>query len=101
MQLSVGDRVRWTTKDGLVVEGTVALYLPVGEPIPDAYYERPRGVTEFTKVRRFRPTQRVARRDNRYIVDCGIQQVATDYHGRPVYDTVYHILPEWAEWRIL
>ena len=72
MRENIGKRVKWMDKNGREHVGTIAEYLPKGEQIPQWYISGqsdPKGV-------RFRTHQLVSKRDNRYIVDCGISYVA-------------------------
>ncbi len=87
----VGDAVAWQDREGRNYQGYVAAFLRKGEPIPVWFTENQR----TPSGRRFKQKQLVARRDDRYIVDCGVGVVGEDEDGAPIRDVVYRCVPIW------
>jgi len=92
MELSIGDKIGWIDNGtGKRFTGYVAYFIPKGEHIPEWYVKgqaNPKGI-------RFRTHQLIARRDDRWLIDCGMANVGKDEGGSPVRDVVYRMLPAW------
>jgi len=85
--MDIGDRVRWQDKDGNKHQGIIAEFIPKNKAIPEWWISgqaHPKGV-------RFRTHQLVSKRDDRYIVDCGIHVIA-NVDGTPIRDVVYRLV---------
>jgi len=92
MDLKVGDHVHWTDRDGGRHVGYIAAFVPKREPIPHWFLDgqrHPKGI-------RIRKRQIKARRDDRWIVDCGMAVVGKDEGGKEVTDVVYRMVPTWS-----
>jgi hypothetical protein len=98
MRENIGMQVEWTDTNGHRHVGRVAEYLPKGMAIPVWYIKgqaNPKGV-------RFRTHQVVSKRDDRYIVDCGLHTIAKDELDRPIKDVEYRLVSlAWASLRFL
>ncbi len=92
-QFFTGDHVAWHDRDGNRYQGYVALYLRKGEPVPEWFTADQR----TPHNRRFKQKQLVARRDDRYVVDCGVGRVGVDEDGNPIEDVIYRCVPAWNE----
>ena len=92
MDLEIGDKVGWIDNGTLKhFSGYIACLVPKGEHIPEWYVKgqrNPKGI-------RFRVHQLVARRDDRWLVDCGMDKVGKDTDGNVVDDVVYRMVPTW------
>lgn len=91
LNIKPGDRITWQDRDGNRYTGYVAAFVPKGTPIPDGY----RISSARKDYRRICDKQRIARRDDRWIIDCGMDVVDKDMEGRPIKDVVYRMLPDW------
>lgn len=91
MDIKVGDLIAWKDRDGNRYTGYVARFVPKGEPIPDDY----RISSKRKDYRRICDKQRVANRDDRWVIDCGMGEFGKDGDGKPVKDVVYRMLPDW------
>lgn len=90
-KLQVGDYIRWIDRDDERRYGYVAAFIPKGTPISAAY----RISVTRPDQKRICNKQRIARRDDRWIIDCGIDVIGKDDNGVPIKDVVYRILPDW------
>ena len=88
MHENVGKYCEWEDAGGVKRKGYIAEFIPKGTRIPEWYIvgqANPKGV-------RFRSHQYVSKRDNRYLVDCGVHRVA-----KGVSDVVYRLVSvTWA-----
>jgi hypothetical protein len=92
-QFLEGDLVTWVDNGANHdrFTGYVAAFIPKGEAIPDFFIKgqlHPKGI-------RIRKRQWVARRDDRYLVDCGMVTLGTDERGRLVRDVCYRLVATW------
>ena len=93
MELKIGDHIVWRDRDNNRYNGYVAAFVPKGERIPEWFLDgqrHPKGI-------RIRKRQIKARRDDRWIIDCGMDNVGNDEGGNPVDDVVYRMVPTWTK----
>jgi hypothetical protein len=91
LNLKIGDRIQWRDRDGNRFTGYVALFVPKGTAIPDGYRIGP----ARKDYRRICDKQRIARRDDRWLIDCGMDKFGQDEDGKAIMDVVYRMLPDW------
>jgi len=89
MNENVSRLVRWQDRNGSIFQGFIAEFIPRGVKIPEWYIKgqlHPKGI-------RFKTHQYVSKRDDRYMVDCGIHIIAYTENGEPIRDVVYRLVP--------
>jgi hypothetical protein len=91
--MNIGDYVTWTD-NGAGQEtyyGYLACFVPKQTPIPEHFIKgqlHPKGI-------RIRKRQWVARRDDRWLVDCGMITLGHTEDGTPIRDVCYRLVATW------
>jgi hypothetical protein len=83
MRENIGRYCEWVDAGGVKRDGYIAEFIPKGTRIPDWYIKgqaNPKGV-------RFRTHQYVSKRDDRYLIDCGMHRLTED-----ITDVVYRLV---------